>query len=145
MVRVLMFVASWFGLMWASLQVGKFNLGHSICGAWGCGPPLEALLSIHLFWIALAVPPLVMLSRWVAAPWKFLGTAILFVVMAALIGIGIWDVSSHRATYQAGYYWQRYLFSVATLVDVPVPAALLSGIALRIFGPGPSSKTSELA
>ena len=34
-----------------ALQLGRLELGHSICGPWGCGPPTEALLAMHCFWL----------------------------------------------------------------------------------------------
>ena len=36
-------------------QVESLNV-HAICGTWGCGPPLSALISWHGFWLLLVAP-----------------------------------------------------------------------------------------
>src|SRR6202034_2817596 len=32
---------------------------HTVCGPWGCGPPLPVLLACHTFWMVLLAPPAV--------------------------------------------------------------------------------------
>ena len=48
---------------YAVLSLGQLpgEFGHSLCGPWGCLPPLQALAAMHLFW-ALALLPLIVLA-----------------------------------------------------------------------------------
>ena len=39
-----------------SLHDAPIAGGHSICGPWGCGPTIPALLSAHGFWLMVAIP-----------------------------------------------------------------------------------------
>ena len=60
-------------IVWGSVLLAALSLHevqamktHSICGVWGCGPPTNALLAIHLSWAVAIWPPLLYV------PWRFL-------------------------------------------------------------------------
>ena len=59
--RVLLLMTTWgvviAGILRAEpLLAALFGSGHSICGVWGCGPPLSSLLVWHGFIAALTIP-----------------------------------------------------------------------------------------
>ncbi len=128
-------------LVWAALLYGVVQIGiasehgghaHggiSVCGPWGCGPPVAALVGWHGFWLLLVAPPIGLLIRtWPSPRLRTLGVAVTVVGVLTLIGIGLWEtvaLSGHRS-----YLVQRFLFSVVTLTDVPVMPVTLAGIAL---------------
>jgi hypothetical protein len=52
------------GSAWGLAAYGALSLtdlpgdyGHSLCGLWGCLPPVQALAAMHLFWVVVLVPP----------------------------------------------------------------------------------------
>ena len=109
------------------------DLGHTICGPWGCGPPLEALLACHLAWIVVLTP---------AAGWIFwsgyfsattvvrIGQVLVGVGMAWLIGVLAYQVLvwlPQAGVWQRAYLPQRYGFVIATTVDFPMVQCLLIG------------------
>ena len=50
----------WGGLLLACLSLRHLQAlnQHSVCGPWGCGPPTNALLAVHVGWTAVIWPPL---------------------------------------------------------------------------------------
>jgi len=132
----------WGIALYAALQVGRLELHseHGICGPWGCGPPPEALAACHLFWLVLLFPPaLVIAARLAPRRVHKLGWA-----LAGAAALGIAAVVVHEAItwlpdasdWQRRYFVQRCLFSLATLVEVPLPELLLVGIALAALSRG---------
>ncbi len=113
-------------------QVESLNV-HGICGPWGCGPPVSALISWHGFWLLLVAPIVGLTVRGCSAKWlRRVGLAVTSVGLLTLVAIAVWQavtwlpqVSEGRLT----YFVQRYLFKVITLVDVPVMPITLAGLA----------------
>lgn len=112
--------------------------GHSICGPWGCGPPLQTLVACHLAWLVVLVPLSVMLARSERIPppaVRRLGMLLCIVGVILLVGIVIyqrvvwWPVVGD---WQSKFFWQRCGFVVATMVDVPVAQFLLVGAYLVV-------------
>jgi|GEM_PF-1155245 len=158
--RLLQIVALilWGAALYGVLQIYRLSgvlpagmTGHTICGPWGCGPPIEALVSYHGFWFVLLLP-----IGWLAgkawlegetrqpseeagghgqkpfrAKWLRLGGWILTGVslsgMAAIVvdDAARWLSTAHAST----YLLQRMLFQVATYVELPlIPLACIGGI-----------------
>ena len=48
----------WSGLLFGSLSVANLpgDWGHGICGPWGCGPPMQALVACHFAWLVVLAP-----------------------------------------------------------------------------------------
>lgn len=112
--------------------------GHSICGAWGCGPPLQALLACHLAWLVILAPPGAVLVRSARVPAHILqrfGTllCVLAVVFVTTLlvhqRIAWWPAVSE---WQRGYFWQRRGFVIATMVDFSMAQVLLRGMYLLL-------------
>ena len=65
-------------IAWALAAFGALSLanlpgeyGHSLCGPWGCLPPLQALAAMHLFWVVVLGPPVAWaLMKWQPRPVK---------------------------------------------------------------------------
>lgn len=135
MLRILIWIAAWFALMFGALQIQSIEMGHAFCGAWGCGPPVNAVLGIHSFWLTLLAPPILFASLKLQLPWPTIGKFLVASAIAGLIGFGVYDFfGMNQSYYQAGYIWQRYLLSLASFVDVPLVQALFIGIVLIFFG-----------
>ena len=129
MLRISLYIGAWIGLMLAVLQIQQLNLGNGLCGKWGCGPPVEAVLGMHLFWFALILPPSIFASRKLHWPWKKIGLLVSVASVLGLIGFAVYDYFSiNQAYYHEGYIWQRYLLSLVSMVDVPVVQFLFAGV-----------------
>ncbi len=137
MLRYIVFTLGWFGLIWASLQINRFELGHTFCGKWGCGPPTEAILGMHFLWFAVLLPPSLLACRIVNLPWQIIGKFLCLASALGLIGFGFIDYFGiNRGFYNAGYVWQRYLLSLASLVDIPIVQVFVMGGVFTFFGKG---------
>jgi len=137
-VRKPLWLAIWVAAMYGSLQLFhvEVSFGHSICGPWGCGPTVTALLGYHTFWLLLIVPPAMVASSFLSAErairiGKFCAiagfTALAWVVIADVVSF--WQ-SAHRSE----YLLQRGLFRIATFVDFPLVQIGLAGLAVRQMG-----------
>jgi hypothetical protein len=133
--------------VWVAVLLGVLSLQylpdrffgeHSVCGPWGCGAPPPALLACHGFWLVFFAPATVYAARRLAAisVWR-LGAGLVSLAGLGLVAIAVWqaatwwqnvDPSLHR------YAVERYLFVLATLVDVPVLETLLAGTTLWCVG-----------
>lgn len=119
-------------IVWGSVLLAALSLHevqamktHSICGVWGCGPPTNALLAIHLSWAVAIWPPLLYV------PWRFLwSTLVLKRIRRTLAAIGIgglvtitvwqWMAWYPDATeLQKDFIWHRCGFVILTAVDWP--------------------------
>ena len=55
--------AALFGVLSLQYLPDRFFGEHSVCGPWGCGAPLPALLACHGFWLVLFAPATVYAAR----------------------------------------------------------------------------------
>ncbi len=131
----------WAASLFAALAIRDLpgDWGHAICGPWGCGPPLQALLACHMAWLIILAPPAALLARSTqisAHGLRRFGAflcvlAALFVAAAVIYqGLTWWPSESQ---WQRGFFWRRCAFVLATTVDLPVAQLLLVGLYLR-FG-----------
>lgn len=123
--------------MLGALQVERIPLGHSLCGAWGCGPPSEALLAMHLFWLSAIMPPALLAIGYLNRTpkfWFWSGLVLLGITSAGLIGLLVNDLSTNKFYYEAGYGWQRYGLSLLSLVEVPILQTMLVGLTFVVTG-----------
>ncbi|QDU64783.1 hypothetical protein Pan216_56750 [Planctomycetes bacterium Pan216] len=142
-------VALWGMLLYGTLRLADLPTAtwdHSICGPWGCGPPLSALLACHGFWIVLMAPVVVWAIRSWSRPtlWR-VGTALLAGGSLGLAAIAVDDTTHWLpavSVAQRAYLPQRFLFRVATLVDAPLVELLLAGALLLLAARGRSRPSS---
>ena len=134
-IRIVLWLLVWGLALGACLSIANLpgNWGHWICGPWGCGPPLQALLACHLTWLTLLLPPAVVVRRsdTIATRWLRLGGLLLIVAATVAVASVIarerldwWETASetHR-----DYLWQRCAFVVATTIDLPIVQGTLTG------------------
>lgn len=133
-------LAAWVVTLRAVLSVSQLpgDWGHSVCGAWGCGPPLQAIVGCHGSWIVFLAAPAALIVQW-ATPRRVASVGKALLLLGAL---GCLLVAAYEAVtwlpqveaWRRAYYLQRILFVVATLVEVPIFAAMAWGLALSVFG-----------
>ena len=132
-------------LLWGVLTWGVLSLhdssiaqNYSICGPWGCGPTISALLAAHGFWLLVAIPGAFWASRSLSnrgatrLGWVGLGlglSGILAVVGQEAMQPSMADHSPVRV-----YLIQRLLFALATTVQVPLVPTILAGLILLRAG-----------
>jgi hypothetical protein len=123
------------------------NVGESLCGVWGCFPPLESLLAYHAFCLMLAVPPIWLLVRsCMPRTLTWIGMGLIFL---AFVGIGA--VTGHEAVAWLGivpsdyrqFFLRRILYVITTNPEIPLIPALLSGAVCWIGGDLKRRKTGE--
>lgn len=133
-------LAAWAAAIAGCLSVRSWpgDWGHGLCGPWGCGPPLQALVACHSAWLMFLLPPAVVLSR-LQRPGptslRKTGALLACVAIAVLGGIALrqrLDLWSAATQSQQEYFWQRCGFVVATTVDLPVVQMLITGMFLSI-------------
>jgi len=121
--------------MFAVLQVHQLEdlFGHSICGPWGCGPPISALIGYHGFWLLLMVLPAWWLKQQLAsATLQRLGTSLLLVAMVGIVLLLVIDGwQTWQRTAMRPYLVQRSMFRLATFIDFPLVQLGLIGLWLR--------------
>lgn len=119
--------AALFGTL--QLQFLPISQEHGICGAWGCGPPVSALLACHLGWLVSLAGPAWLAGRILSTSWLIvLARAGLILGVGGLMGVALHEalVWWPQATDWSRPYWpQRYFFELATLVDAPILQVLL--------------------
>jgi hypothetical protein len=135
------------GVAWGLAAYGALSLsriegefGHSLCGPWGCYPPLQALVAMHLLWV-IGLLPFVGWGLMKARPHHLcLAGTLLF--SAALLGIVVVAGRNVLAWLQTmppdlQTYWPwRALYAVVTLSDVPLLQGLLAGAICWSVGKG---------
>ena len=124
-------LASWLVLR---LRDATFAGEHSICGPWGCGPTIPALLAAHGFWLITLVP----LAYWARSTLSASRAIVLGRTLSGLSAVGIasvatWELAHWPTTDRAGlraYTVQHGLFALATLVEVPLIQGVIAGLIL---------------
>lgn len=125
-VRRCLIFSVWGLVLTGSLSVANWpgDWGHSVCGAWGCGPPMQALLACHLSWLVVLGPSSLLLLN--QAPRR-----VVFLVGATGLTLGLLTagtIAIHEhltwaaqvSDWQQQYYWHRVGFVILTAVEVPV-------------------------
>lgn len=133
----LLLVPIWLVGLWGSLKIHELDLhlGHSICGPWGCGPPVEALLGYHAFWLVLIVPIALAAGAYFSSPSRrMLGLAILVIGTIAVAMVAGDDTFRYwKSSENSQYLIQRFFFTLATKVDIPMLQTMFVGAMLVWF------------
>lgn len=127
-------VVGWAVALLLALQVATLpgDWEHSVCGPWGCGPPVQALVGWHLAWLVLLLP-----MAWSARrlPRRVRNACGLSVMGLAVTGVLLiawrewveWLPQVSESLQQ--YYPHRVGFVLVTWVELPLlelfPAGLL--------------------
>lgn len=126
----------WASALLAALSITNLpvNWGHSICGVWGCGPPLQALVGCHLAWLVVLGPLVELVTRSSPRPSDLrlhLGKLLCLIGASLLLTVVVyqrvmwWPAVSEM---QQNYFWQRCGFIVVTSVDVPILPMMVVGL-----------------
>ncbi len=132
-------------IAWGAAMVGVLQLqslsgswSHVICGPWGCGPPLEAVVTCHLVWVLLLAPlVMVFISRQTPAALRVVGAVAAAAGVAGLITVAIWVGAvwfPQTSSYQRPYVLHKYAYTLACLIDVPIVQLIVSGGILFAVG-----------
>jgi len=127
-------LAVWGVAVLGTLQIHRIPgyWGHAICGPWGCGPPAQALVAYHGFWLMLFVPPAIAFQGQLSIErLRKVGIALTVLGLVAFVGIVCWEAVDwllHASMHRKRYVVQRCLFVVVNLVDLPTLQLILTGM-----------------
>ncbi|MBI3408397.1 MAG: hypothetical protein HY040_08575 [Planctomycetes bacterium] len=133
---ILWFVAAgallWFGELPG--DVGHSIYGYSLCGHWGCLPPLQALVAMHGLWILVLLP----FVAWAARTWRpiairIAGYSLLGLGILAIAGQCVHELLTWYMDVPADlrrYIWQRMAYALACNTDLPAVQMLVAGVVL---------------
>ncbi|MBI1312031.1 hypothetical protein GC176_12125 [bacterium] len=133
-------IVAWGLSVWLVLQLQYLPSDslHSICGPWGCGPPLSVLVACHGFWVVILGPPLVAgCSLWNPGRQVNVGITLTSLGLLTLTGFGVWEAThwlQQVSEFQKQYFLQRWMFVVGTLVEIPIVETTFCGIVLTATG-----------
>ncbi len=118
-------------IAWGLILTGTLSIanlpgdwGHSVCGVWGCGPPLQALVACHASWLVVLVPvaiaaPHMLPVRWVRRL-AIIGLAIATASALVFAAHDYFTWYAQASEWQRSYYFHRVGFSIFTTVETPV-------------------------
>lgn len=126
-------------LLWGGAIIGSLQIAHirgdwgiNICGMWGCGAPVQALVACHLTW-SLVLAPLswgIQLWRKVSPVWMAgltsLFSAGLVLAFCQREYAEWWNALGANSE---SIYWQRVGFVIATTVEIPTIGMLVVSLA----------------
>jgi peroxiredoxin len=143
-IRTACWLGLWGAATWCILSLHDTPIAgeHSICGPWGCGPTIPALLSTHGFWLMVAIPGSLWAGKWmtsrtsVAVGWVCLALGMSGVARVSLGELMNWRGATHPEA--RSYTTQRVLFALATTVEVPLIPGIIAGLILLNAGRRPS-------
>ena len=134
--RNLFWLIAWATALYGALSVSNLSgdWDHSVCGPWGCGPPIQALVGCHLAWIVLLSPLALSVGpmRNIPAGNRLrIGKALICVSMLLLGGVVAYQTLAwwpNVSEWQQRFLWQRLGFVIVTTVDVPMLQILVAGV-----------------
>ncbi len=114
-----------------------YDFGESVCGVWGCYPPLQALVALHLLWCVAFGATIWAARRFITKNLLPLG---LVLGAGAALGIGItlaedlpkW--TAHLPDELHRLWPRRVAYILATRTDVPLVEALVAGAVCTALG-----------
>jgi len=143
----LLAAAGWLAAAVAALAMAAvpYDVGESLCGAWGCFPPVPAMAAMHLFWcvaVAAGTHAATALRPGLLRP---LGVVLIITAVATTSLVVGNDLTRWLAfSDQHRHFWPRRVgYALATTTDVPLVQSLAAGIAcltlarLHALGPAP--------
>ena len=136
--RNLIWFAAWgvslFGVLRIRFLEDRWD--HALCGVWGCGPPLSALVSYHGFWLLFILPMAVLYSRHLPpASSRRIGIVVFTISVFAIILLVVVDaIIFWQDSTGPDYIFQRCLFRLATYVGFPLIPMSLAGLVFWFAG-----------
>ncbi len=136
--KIIAGIVVWGLVFLSTLSIGqvKADWGHSICGPWGCGPPLPALLACHLSWLVVLLPLVVFIQTRIGErATRSLGSILISFGLIGTVGIIACEFFTwwpSATEFHRRYLWQRLGFSIVTQVDLPVIESIVTGCFLYV-------------
>lgn len=132
-------VAGWLGAGLAALAVAAvpFDFGESLCGVWGCYPPVPPLAAMHLLWLVAGGAVVWAARRWLPGLVRPLGVLLIVAGVVGLVVAVGGDLPQwlHRVGIEYQHFWsKRVAYRIATLTDVPIVQGLLAGVVCLLIG-----------
>ncbi|MCG8651362.1 MAG: hypothetical protein MI861_16095, partial [Pirellulales bacterium] len=132
---------------YGTLQLHRLNLnlGHGICGPWGCGPETKVLLANHGFWTVLLLPPLLVIGRRLSRLRRIqFALTLLATGLCGVIAYVAWDLTRFFEADLYTQYWpQRIWFALATQVDLPMMQLTAAGLMVLCLCYRPATSASN--
>ena len=136
--RIIAGIVVWGFIFLATLSIGQVRAdwGHSICGPWGCGPPLPALVACHLSWLVVLLPLTAIIQTRVDERFlRLLGALLMTFGLVGILGIIAYELFTwwpSATEFHRRYLWQRLGFAIVTQIDLPVIESIITGCFLYI-------------
>ncbi len=129
----LLAAAGWLAAAVAALAVAAvpYEIGESMCGVWGCFPPVPALVAMHLFWCVALAAGVHTVSGWRPGLLRPLGVVLILAAVAATALVVGNDLTRWlELPDQYRHYWpRRFGYVLATTTDIPLVQSLVTGVA----------------
>lgn len=98
--------------------------GHSVCGVWGCGPPLQALVACHVSWLVVLSPIMAGIRGYASAQTarRVAASGIIVALLGALgfVLYEYWTWYVPASEWLRSFFWRRVGFVILTTVEVPL-------------------------
>jgi hypothetical protein len=123
----------WLAAAVVSLLVAAipYDAEESVCGVWGCYPPLQALAAMHLLWCAVLGSIVWSIREW--RPRLLLPVGLVLIIVAAPATAVVIGNDLHHWTHglpeRYHKFWPRRIaYTLSTLTDLPLVQSLLAGM-----------------
>jgi hypothetical protein len=146
----LLAAAGWLGAAVAALAfaAAPLNLGESLCGVWGCLPPLSAVAAMHLFWFVVLAAGVHMATATHPPLLRPLGLVLVVAAVAGAVVVLGGDLSRWIAHIPEQYksFWPRRLaYTLATNTDLPLVQAFAAGVVCLVLAKRSTRSNKELS
>lgn len=131
--RIIAGIVVWGFVFLATLSIGhvRADWGHGVCGPWGCGPPLQALMACHLSWLVVLLPLAALIQTQITERYtRLLGTMLITFGLVCIMGIIAYELFTwwpSATEFHRRYLWQRLGFAIVTQIDLPVIESIFTG------------------
>lgn len=137
--KPLLVAVGWLAAAVGSLLVAALPLDseESVCGIWGCFPPLQALAALHLLWCVAIGAMVCSIRKWrpvLLLPGGFFLFLVVVVTAAVVIGKDLHDWYDKVPSKYRVFWPKRIDYTLATLTDVPLVQSLLAALVCIYLG-----------
>ena len=131
--RILSFVFIYFAAGGLSLLVAQIpgDIGEGLCGVWGCFPPIQSLISMHLLWCVVAAATVHWLTTRNPGDVRLEGSVLMLISGLAIgwvVGRDLTQWMSWMSAEHAAYWPRRIAYTLATHSDWPFVPMFMAGI-----------------
>ena len=126
---ILCWIASAFAAV--SISMIPYDFDESICGVWGCFPPILALVSVHSLWLIALTGGVWTLQRILPGSVRPVGIAMVILAsvgIAFLLGNDLPSWIAQTANYPEAFWFKRVAYLLATETGIPCVQSLVVGL-----------------